>query len=47
MRSTIACVTAFSAALCFGGAALAKPELLGEFTDWKAFKSTDGGATVC
>ena len=47
MRSTIACVTAFSAALCFGGAALAKPELLGEFGDWKAFKSADGGANVC
>lgn len=47
MRSTIACITAFSAALCLGGAALAKPELLGEFSDWKAFKSADGGATVC
>jgi len=47
MRSTIACVTVISAALGLGGAALAKPELLGEFNDWKAFKSTDGGATVC
>lgn len=47
MRSTIACVTALSAALCFSGAALAKPELLGEFGDWKAFKSADGGAKVC
>lgn len=47
MRSTIAVVIALGAALCMGGAALAKPELLGEFSDWKAFKSTDGGATVC
>lgn len=47
MRSTTACVTAFCLSLGFGGAALAKPQLLGEFGDWKAFKSADGGATVC
>lgn len=47
MRSTSVCAIAFSASLAFAGTALAKPELLGEFTDWKAFKSTEGGTTVC
>ncbi len=47
MRSTIARIIAVSAALSMSGVALAKPELLGEFNDWKAFKSTDGGAPVC
>lgn len=47
MRSTTACAIAFSAVIGLAGAASAKPQLLGEFNDWKAFKSTDGGATVC
>lgn len=47
MRLTVACLLAFSTAIGLGGAAMAKPELLGEFGNWKAFKSTDGGATVC
>ena len=47
MRSKIACVIALSAAASLAGAASAKPELLGEFNDWKAFKSADGGTTVC
>jgi hypothetical protein len=46
MRST-ACVIAFSASLALIGAATAKPELLAESGDWKAFKSADGGTTVC
>jgi len=46
MRST-ACVIAFSASLALIGAASAKPELLGEFSDWKAFKSVEGSTTVC
>ncbi|MCC6918834.1 MAG: hypothetical protein IT548_06490 [Alphaproteobacteria bacterium] len=46
MRST-ACVIAFSVSLALVGTAAAKPELLGEFGDWKAFKSADGGTTVC
>lgn len=46
MRST-ACVFAFSVCLAVVGTAAAKPELLGEFSDWKAFKSADGGTTVC
>ncbi len=47
MRSTSVCAIAFSASLALAGTAMAKPELLGEFNDWKAFKSGDGGATVC
>lgn len=47
MRLTIACLLALSTAIGLGGAAAAKPELLGEFGKWKAFKSSDGGATVC
>ena len=47
MRLMAVSLTAFGLAVLLGGAALAKPELLGEFNDWKAFKSADGGATVC
>ena len=47
MRSMTACAVALAAALATAGAASAKPQLLGEFNDWKAFKSADGGATVC
>lgn len=47
MRSTTACAIALSAGIGLAGAASAKPQLLGEFNDWKAFKSADGGATVC
>ena len=47
MRSTIARPLALAAALALTPTALAKPELLGEFGDWKAFKSADGGAVVC
>ena len=47
MRSMAACLSVFGVALALGGTAMAKPELLGEFNDWKAFKSSDSGATVC
>ena len=45
MRSILPGLVA--AVLALTPSALAKPELLGEFGDWKAFKSADGGATVC
>lgn len=46
MRSTV--LPGFIAALvALAPAAYAKPELLGEFGDWKSFKNADGGAVVC
>lgn len=45
MRSILPGLVA--AVLALTPSALAKPELLGEFGDWKSFKSADGGATVC
>ena len=47
MRSKTACAIACSALVAMGGVASAASQLLGEFNDWKAFKSGDSGATVC
>ena len=47
MRLTTACVFALSATFALAEIALAKPQLLAESGKWQAFKSTDGGTTVC
>jgi hypothetical protein len=47
MRSMLARTLALAVALGLTQGAMAKPELLGDFGDWKAFKSADGGAVVC
>lgn len=46
MRSTILSALA-TLAVAAAPAAIAKPQLLGEFGAWKAFKSEDGGGLVC
>lgn len=47
MRSTIARSLTLAAILALVPSAFAKPELLGDFGAWKAFKSSDGGTVVC